>query len=130
MSAVEDLSEADDDANLDHTVLEIVPCSMLESGLSGQVCADAAMYVVTSSGVVLCEIARPEPDTTVEEQSCVDCAPSATRVITSSTVLVPPADQTVRLPRPMLRTVASPLETADVAAEGVRSRPAPRHSRE
>ncbi len=34
----------------------ILPCAMAENGFMGPACADAPLYVVTPSGVVLCQV--------------------------------------------------------------------------
>jgi hypothetical protein len=44
----------------------VVPCAMIESGLLGPACEDAAFYVVTQAGVLLCSV---DLDTLAVQQS-------------------------------------------------------------
>jgi len=49
-----------DDAPPEEALLEILPCSVVDSGAFGPTCVDAAAYIITQRGNVLCQVAIPD----------------------------------------------------------------------
>lgn len=98
---------ADDDPSLDPRV--IVPCAFVESGVYGPLCLDASGYLITQTGVVLCEV-RGLPDVTAVQapdeagpappMADAPQPPGAEGALTLTGTVVPPGSATERAPAP------------------------------
>jgi hypothetical protein len=84
----------------------IVPCAMAENGFFGPACADAPVYVVTTGGVVLCQVnlAVVAPSGAALQISARPVAPLSTSWSFTAPHAV--AAYAPRLPAPVVDTAA------------------------
>jgi hypothetical protein len=102
--------------------LPVLPCAMVESGLLGPACGDAAFYVVTQAGVLLCSVdvdvfgAQDTSLPTVERApaappSSVSFGLQASAVVPKAVAVPPCAVVDVSVPAP--QQAHKPLERSD-----------------
>lgn len=78
-----DLSDRDAidaaDAPIDERA--IIPCAFVESGVYGPLCLDASGYLVTTSGVVLCEVRGLPDEGIVDAEREVESVPTPSGLV-------------------------------------------------
>ncbi len=101
----------------EHVEELILPCAMVESDQLGPWCVDAAVYLVTTSGTLLCRVSLPAVDLSTSSSSDVEDRDPA------------PAPQRVPLPAPAgslasaLKDAAKPLVLESASSHHRRQQP-------
>jgi hypothetical protein len=75
--AEDELAEADGPAD-EHV---LIPCAFVDSGVYGPVCLDASGYLVTTNGVVLCEVRGLPDEGVVEDEREVESVPTPSGLV-------------------------------------------------
>lgn len=59
----------------------LIPCAFVESGVYGPVCLDASGYLITTQGVVLCEVRGLPDEGIIDEALAVEATPCQTALL-------------------------------------------------